>query len=79
AIAYLGLRGAAGRQPPDAHDGGIGIFLATAHPAKFGEIVSPIIGREVEKPPPLAEALARPRHIIRIDPTLDAVRGVLSD
>jgi len=41
--------------------------------------VSPIIGREVEKPAPLAEALARPRHIIRIDPTLDAVRNVLQN
>jgi threonine synthase len=57
----------------------IGIFLATAHPAKFGEIVEPIIGCAVEKPAPLAQALARPRHIIRIDASLDAVRGVLGD
>jgi len=65
AIAYRGLAGRAG------------IFLATAHPAKFAEIVEPIIGRAVEKPEPLARALARPRHIIRIDASLDAVRGVL--
>ena len=73
AIAYLGLAGRGGQ------DGRVGIFLATAHPAKFAEIVSPIIGRDVEKPAPLAEALARPRHIIRIDPTLDAVRNVLQN
>jgi len=78
AIAYLGLKRQEGLDG-GGRDGRIGILLATAHPAKFAEIVSPIIGREVEKPPPLAEALARPRHIIRIDPTVDAVRNVLQD
>ena len=68
AIAYRGLVGQAGRA---------GILLATAHPAKFAEIVEPIIGRPVEKPEPLARALARPRHVIRIDASLDAVRGLL--
>ena len=71
AIAYLGLRTQA-RQP-----GWTGIVLATAHPAKFSEIVEPIIGRAVDKPAALAQALARPRHIIRIDATLDAVKGAL--
>jgi threonine synthase len=79
AIAYLGLKRQEGLDGHGRRDGRIGILLATAHPAKFAEIVSPIIGREVEKPPPLAEALARPRHIIRIDPTVDAVRNVLQD
>jgi threonine synthase len=51
----------------------VGIFLATAHPAKFGEIVEPIIGRRLQTPPPLAEALARPRHILRMDASLEAV------
>jgi len=69
AIAYRGLRAR-----PEGHL----IFLATAHPAKFGEIVEPIIGRPVERPAPLAEALARPRHIVRIDATYDAVRHVLT-
>jgi threonine synthase len=55
----------------------VGIFLATAHPAKFAEIVEPIIGRGVEKPAPLAQALARARHIIRIEPSLAAVIGLL--
>jgi len=56
----------------------VGIFLATAHPAKFAEIVDPIIGHPVEKPEPLARALARPRHIIRIDASLEAVRTILA-
>jgi len=71
AIAYLGLKRQVGRV------GQVGIFLATAHPAKFAEIVEPIIGGPVEKPAPLAIALARPRHIIRIDASLDAVKGAL--
>jgi threonine synthase len=54
------------------------IFLATAHPAKFAEIVDPIIGRPVDKPAPLAHALSRPRHIIRIDASFEAVRGLLT-
>jgi threonine synthase len=59
--------------------GQVGIFLATAHPAKFAEVVEPIIGRAVEKPAPLAQALARPRHIIRIEPSLAAVKGTLDE
>ena len=71
AIAYMGLKGQVGQV------GRVGIFLATAHPAKFAEIVDPIIGRGVEKPAPLAQALARPRHVIRIDASLEAVKGTL--
>jgi threonine synthase len=76
AIAYAGLKSyvASG-----ASLAGPGVFLATAHPAKFAEIVDPIVGREMEKPAPLAQALARPRHIIRIGPSLDAVRAILTN
>jgi threonine synthase len=55
------------------------VFLATAHPAKFAEIVEPIIGRSVERPPQLAAALAQPRHIVKIDATYEAVRHVLGE
>jgi threonine synthase len=72
AIGYLGLTGQVGQA------GLVGIFLATAHPAKFAEIVDPIIGHPVEKPAPLAQALSKPRHIIRIDATFDAVRSTLT-
>jgi threonine synthase len=70
AIAYLGLA----RRASSAD---VSVFLATAHPAKFAEIVEPIIGRPVEKPRALAHALNLPRHIIRIEATLDAVKAVL--
>src|SRR5207248_4286435 len=71
AIAYLGLTRHLRR------DGEIGIFLATAHPAKFAEIVEPIIGRAIERPGPLADAVARPRHIMKLNASLDAVGEAL--
>jgi threonine synthase len=80
AIAYIGLKGSlgqVGQVGQVGRVGQVGIFLATAHPAKFAEIVEPIVGGPVEKPAPLATALARPRHVIRIDATLDAVKGAL--
>jgi threonine synthase len=73
AIAYMGLEGRVGQV------GQVGILLATAHPAKFSEIVEPIIGRSVTKPEALVQALGRPRHIIRIDAAVDAVKAVLRD
>ena len=72
AIAYLGLAARAARRSQERQ-----VFLATAHPAKFGEIVEPIIGLAIEKPAALADALARPRHILRIDARLSALKDVL--
>jgi threonine synthase len=37
-----------------------GIFLATAHPAKFQEILEPVLGREIPLPPALAALVDRP-------------------
>lgn len=37
-----------------------GIFLATAHPAKFQEVLEPVLGRKVPLPPALAELVDRP-------------------
>ncbi|HWS78849.1 MAG TPA: threonine synthase [Thermomonas sp.] len=36
--------------------------VATAHPAKFPEVVEPLVGRQVALPPALAVMLARPSH-----------------
>ena len=54
------------------------MFLATAHPAKFAEIVEPIIGSEIPKPAPLVEALSRRGRILPIDATFDALGAVIS-
>jgi threonine synthase len=81
AIAYLGLkqelRALVRPVAAPASAERVGVFLATAHPAKFGEIVEPIIRRPIVTPAPLADALARPRHILRIDASLDAVTEAL--
>ncbi len=83
AIAYGGLAGQAGqagqagRAGQAGQAGQVGIFLATAHPAKFREIVEPVIGHTIETPAPLAEALARPRPILRIPASFEAVMEAL--
>jgi threonine synthase len=69
AIAYLGLKACTTGRGPQP-----GVFLATAHPAKFHEIVEAAVGRTIDRPAPLAEALARPKNILRLDASLDAVR-----
>jgi threonine synthase len=74
AIAYMGVKALVGRDGP-----GIGICLATAHPAKFAEIVEPIIGTRVELPPALAEAVARRRTILPMPASLAAVARALLD
>lgn len=40
--------------------GETGLFLATAHPAKFKESLEPVLGREIPLPETLAELLDRP-------------------
>jgi threonine synthase len=77
AIGYLGLVGREGQGGQVGQVARVGIFLATAHPAKFAEIVEPIVGRVIEKPKALADALARRRHLLKLDATLDAVKGAL--
>ena len=57
AIAYLGIKSVGG---PDEERGTARVFLATAHPAKFREVVEPVIGRKVDIPSSLAAALAAP-------------------
>jgi threonine synthase len=53
------------------------VLVATAHPAKFNEIVEPLIGRTVDVPPALARLLTLPRHEEALAPTLDALRARL--
>jgi threonine synthase len=59
-------------------EGAARVFLATAHPAKFAEVVEPIIGKEIPKPAPLVEALSRRGRIVPIDGTFEALGAVIS-
>jgi threonine synthase len=71
AIAYLGAERCLEAGAPQV------VFLSTAHPAKFGEVVEEAIGRPVEVPAALAEAMRRPRQVERIRPSLDRLAAVL--
>jgi threonine synthase len=53
------------------------MLVATAHPAKFPEVVEPLIGREVEVPGPLAEVMARSKPVPEIAPSLAALADVV--
>ena len=50
------------------------VLVATAHPAKFNEIVEPLIGREIPVPPALARLLSLPRREEDLEPSLAALR-----
>jgi threonine synthase len=54
------------------------VLVETAHPAKFNEIVEPLIGREIPVPPALARLLSLPRQEQDLEPTLDALRAALT-
>lgn len=66
---------AAGRIP---HGPGPVIVLSTAHPAKFPEVVEPVLGRPVPVPPALASRLALPVRAVRIPPQLDALATAIA-
>ena len=53
AIAYRALR-------DQLQEGEYGLFLGTAHPAKFKEVVEDILGRSIPLPPALAERAEMP-------------------
>ena len=54
------------------------VILATAHPAKFREVVEPVLGRPVPLPPALAARLDRPLHVREIAPALPALADALA-
>jgi threonine synthase len=54
------------------------VIVSTAHPAKFSEIVEPLIGRKVPVPGTLATLFARPTEFTEIEPDLSSLRAALS-
>ena len=72
AVAWLALQDVLATEP-----GAQGVLVATAHPAKFREVVEPAIGKAVALPPVLAEAIARPRHAIAMDVNYGALAEFL--
>lgn len=54
-----------------------GLVLGTAHPAKFGEVVEPIIGRPIPVPDSLRDALRQETTVPSIPPSLDGLLSIL--
>jgi len=55
-----------------------GILLATAHPAKFPEVVEPLVGGEVSAPQRWADALERGEaRAVQMEPEAEALRELL--
>jgi threonine synthase len=55
------------------------VLVATAHPAKFNDIVEPLIGKVVPVPPALAALLELPSVQTQVEPSLEALRAVLTE
>jgi threonine synthase len=72
AVACLGLA-----QVMSDRRGGAGVFLATAHPAKFAEVVEPVIKTRVPLPERLEACLRREPIVTRMGNSLDELRGLL--
>jgi threonine synthase len=53
------------------------VLVATAHPAKFNEVVEPIIGKTVDVPESLRRLLSMPRHFLDLPPQLQAVAAAI--
>jgi threonine synthase len=62
---------------PERRSSGHWVIVATAHAAKFREIVEPLIGCEIAMPPSLASLLARPTAYTEIAPELGALASAL--
>jgi threonine synthase len=65
--------------PPQLRDEHHWVLVATAHPAKFNEIVEPLVGGPVQVPAALEELLELPSSFEQITPDLDALKSVLQD
>ncbi|GAB3922788.1 threonine synthase [Larkinella terrae] len=61
AVGYLGLK-----NYQQSHPDVCGISLATAHPAKFKELVESVIHKPVEIPAELEELMNRPKHSFKM-------------
>jgi threonine synthase len=72
AVAYAGLKQYLRNHPSDQ-----GIFLETAHPVKFYDVVEPIIGEKVPIPVAVQSLLGKQKISIKMDPDYDLLKDYL--
>jgi len=53
-----------------------GVLLATAHPAKFAEVVESILEETLPLPPELSRCMAAERKVVRVEPHLEALKEI---
>jgi threonine synthase len=53
------------------------VVVATAHPAKFNEIVEPLLGKSIEVPASLGRLLSLPSVLLDVPPTLEALAAAI--
>lgn len=70
AVALLGLR-------KFMSDESAGIFLETAHPAKFTETVEPAIAKKIDIPDKLKSCLSSPEHMVKLKADYEEFRSFL--
>jgi threonine synthase len=75
AIGYLGLRAYFQIHPRRTN----GIFLATAHPAKFADVVQPLLPVPLQMPERLREALNKPKVAILMPNKFESLKSFLLD
>jgi threonine synthase len=66
------------RQLPASQRSERWVIVATAHPAKFNDVVEPLIGASVPVPPALAALLSLPSIQTNVQPRLEDLRSVLA-
>lgn len=73
AVAYLGLKDYLKNHPEPCQ----GVFLETAHPAKFLDVVEESIGISVKIPPRLAVCLKKKKRAVKISKTFSEFKEYL--
>jgi threonine synthase len=74
AIGYAGLRDKLAETGIDT-----GVFLSTAHPSKFEDIVEPVTGAKPEMPLRLKRIIERKKQSIEISAKYDQLKSFLTD
>jgi threonine synthase len=72
AVGYLGLK-----EYLKANAGDTGIFLETAHPAKFKEVVDRTLNQQIDIPVPLQAFMKNPKQTISIGKEFEGFRSYL--
>jgi len=73
AIGYLGLK----KYLEETYENVTGIFLETAHPAKFKEVVERTLNRSIEIPPALKKFLQQEKKTVKTTTDFNAFRDFL--